>query len=309
MPNVNIGGAIEITITWVQNLAPWLFDFIAQAVALLINLLYSMLLTPPWWVMALAIVIVSFWKNGWKLAVFVAIGFTIIESMDLWQEAMETLGLVLLAALIATVLGLPLGVWAGKSESFRRVIRPVLDLMQTLPVFVYLIPAVTFFGIGLVPAVIATVIFATAPVIRLVELGIREVDNEMVEASVAFGARSRQTLWNVQLPLAMPSIMTGINQTIMLSLSMVVIAGMVGAGGLGAVVFQGISALDIGTGFEGGIGVVFIAILLDRLASMPAKRRRGNNVEPPGKDKPNIVSMEQEGTMAQHRGDPNPVKL
>ena len=152
------------------------------------------------------------------------------------------------------------------------MVRPILDFMQTLPVFVYLIPAVFFFGIGAVPGVVATLVFAIPPAVRLTELGIRSVDKEVTEAAIAFGAKPRQMLREVQLPLAMPSIMAGVNQTLMMALSCVVIAGLVGAGGLGAVVVRGISTLDVGAGFEGGIAVVFLAIYLDRLTSALAKR-------------------------------------
>ena len=171
--------------------------------------------------------------------------------------------------------------------------RPILDFMQTLPVFVYLIPAVFFFGIGAVPGVVATLVFAIPPAVRLTELGIRSVDKEVTEASIAFGAKPRQMLREVQLPLAMPSIMAGVNQTIMLALSCVVIAGLVGAGGLGAVVVRGISTLDVGAGFEGGLAVVFLAIYLDRLTNaLAATRRRrrktprASATEPPPTDQP-----------------------
>jgi ABC-type proline/glycine betaine transport system permease subunit len=172
----------------------------------------------------------------------------------------------------------PVGIWAARSRRVSSVVRPVLDFMQTLPVFVYLIPAVFFFGIGVVPGVVATTVFAIPPAVRLTELGIRSVDREVVEASIAFGAKPRQLLREVQVPLAMPSIMAGVNQTIMLALSMVVIAGLVGAGGLGAVVVRGISTLDVGAGFEGGLAVVFLAIYLDRLTNAlaaPRRRRTG----------------------------------
>jgi glycine betaine/proline transport system permease protein len=174
---------------------------------------------------------------------------------------------VLLASLVAIGIGVPIGIAAAQMDRVRTLIRPVLDFMQTLPVFVYLLPAVFFFGIGVVPGVVATTIFAIPPAVRLTELGIRQVDSEVVEAAVAFGSRPRQVLRDVQLPLAMPSIMAGVNQVIMLALSMVVIAGMVGGGGLGAVVVQAVTTLDIGKGFEGGLAVVIVAIYLDRVTA------------------------------------------
>jgi ABC-type proline/glycine betaine transport system permease subunit len=215
--------------------------------------------------------------------------------MGLWLEAMQTLAVVVVATVIAVAIGVPVGIWAARSRRASSIVRPVLDFMQTLPVFVYLIPAVFFFGIGVVPGVVATTVFAIPPAVRLTELGIRSVDKEVVEAAIAFGAKPRQMLREVQLPLAMPSIMAGVNQTLMLALSMVVIAGLVGAGGLGAVVVRGISTLDVGAGFEGGIAVVFLAIYLDRLTSALAKPRRRrtkrteaskNTTEPTTTDQP-----------------------
>ncbi|MHA7834626.1 MAG: ABC transporter permease, partial [Algiphilus sp.] len=185
--------------------------------------------------------------------------------MDLWEQTMDTLGLVLAATLVALGVGLPSGVAMAKSDIVAAVVRPVLDFMQTLPAFVYLIPAVLFFGLGEVPGTIATVIFSMPPAVRLMNLGIRHVPVENVEAGRAFGCNSAQLLFKVELPLAMPSIMAGVNQTIMLALSMVVIASMIGAGGLGNTVLTGIQRLDVGLGFEGGLGVVILAIILDRL--------------------------------------------
>jgi len=191
---------------------------------------------------------------------------------------MDTLGLVIAATLAALGLGLPLGVLMAKNDMVASGVRPVLDFMQTLPAFVYLIPAVIFFGTGRVPGTIATVIFSMPPAVRLMNLGIRHVPTENVEAGRAFGCNSMQLLFKVQLPLALPSIMAGINQTIMLALSMVVIASMIGAGGLGDPVLAGIQQLRLGTGFEGGLGVVILAIILDRLTqsfAQPNRQREG----------------------------------
>ena len=206
-------------------------------------------------------------ERKWGFGLFTLLAFLLIQAMGLWMEAMQTLALVVVATVFAVAIGVPVGIWAARSRRASSVVRPVLDFMQTLPVFVYLIPAVFFFGIGAVPGVVATLVFAIPPAVRLTELGIRSVDKEVVEAAIAFGAKPRQMLREVQLPLAMPSIMAGVNQTLMLALSCVVIAGLVGAGGLGAVVVRGISTLDVGAGFEGGLAVVFLAIYLDRLTS------------------------------------------
>lgn len=202
---------------------------------------------------------------GWRVALFSVLGFLLIISMESWENAMSSLALILVATLVAILVSLPIGVLAAQSSKVSTVVKPVLDFMQTLPAFVYLLPAIAFFSIGTVPGVIATVIFAMPPGVRLTELGIRQVDKELVEAGEAFGAPDLQILRRIQLPLALATIMAGINQIIMLSLSMVVIAGMVGAGGLGNDVYTGIAQGDVPVGFEGGIAVVILAIFLDRL--------------------------------------------
>ncbi|RCV49716.1 ABC transporter permease [Marinitenerispora sediminis] len=202
---------------------------------------------------------------GWRLAVFALLGFLLIISMDKWEAAMSSLALILVATAVAVVISVPIGILAAYNDRASRVVKPVLDFMQTLPAFVYLIPAISFFGVGQVPGIIATVIFAMPPGVRLTELGIRQVDKELIEAGEAFGAPDLQILRRIQLPLALATIMAGVNQVIMLSLSMVVIAGMVGAGGLGNDVYTGIARSDVALGFEGGIAVVVLAIFLDRL--------------------------------------------
>lgn len=206
------------------------------------------------------------WKfAGRGLAFFALAGFLLILNIGLWEQTMCTLALVLTATFISLLIGIPLGILASRSEAAWKVLRPVLDIMQTMPIFVYLLPALMLFGIGPVPAVIATIVFAAPPAIRLTNLGIRQVPQEVMEAALAFGSTPMQILARVQLPLALPSILAGVNQCIMLSLSMVVISAMIGAGGLGGVVYRAISRVEIGSGFEGGIGVVIIAIILDRL--------------------------------------------
>ncbi|MFC7328302.1 ABC transporter permease [Marinactinospora rubrisoli] len=202
---------------------------------------------------------------GWRLALFALLGFLLILSMDKWEAAMSSLALILVATAVAVVISVPIGILAAYNDRVSRIVKPVLDFMQTLPAFVYLIPAISFFGVGQVPGIIATVIFAMPPGVRLTELGIRQVDKELIEAGEAFGAPDLQILRRIQLPLALATIMAGINQVIMLSLSMVVIAGMVGAGGLGNDVYTGIARSDVALGFEGGIAVVILAIFLDRL--------------------------------------------
>ncbi|MFW5862185.1 MAG: ABC transporter permease, partial [Spirochaetota bacterium] len=205
------------------------------------------------------------WRTGRGMLLFTVVGLFLLYGMGFWQETMETLALVITSAIIALLLGVPMGIYASRSDRFEQMLRPVLDFMQTMPAFVYLIPAILFFQVGNVPGVVATVVFALPPGVRLTNLGIREVPKDVVEASHAFGCTDKQLLYKVQIPLAMPTIMAGINQVIMLSLSMVVIASMVGAAGLGQKVYMGILKAKIGLGFEAGLGIVIIAILLDRI--------------------------------------------
>lgn len=202
---------------------------------------------------------------GRNVAVFTGASLLFLDLAGIWDESMTTLSMVLTAVLFCAVVGVPLGIWAGRSDRFAAGVRPVLDIMQTTPAFVYLVPVVMLFGVGMVPGVIATIVFSMPPIIRLTNLGIRQVSGELVEAGHAFGATPRQILLEIQIPLAMRAILAGLNQTLMLSLSMVVIAALIGAEGLGLVVFQGIGRLDVGLAALGGIGIVLIAIVLDRL--------------------------------------------
>ena len=206
-----------------------------------------------------------------KLALGTCISFFIIGFIGAWEESMITLSLVITAVLFSIVIGLPLGIWSARSDTVDKVMRPILDAMQTTPAFVYLIPIVMLFGIGNVPGVIVTIIFALPPLIRLTNLGIRQVPADLIEASRSFGASSSQMLWKVQIPVAMPTIMAGINQTLMLSLSMVVIASMIAVGGLGQMVLRGIGRLDIGLAAIGGLGIVLLAVILDRLTQEMGK--------------------------------------
>lgn len=216
-------------------------------------------------VMILLLSGVAYLTGGGGLALFAALGFLLILSMGYWVATMETLALVLGATFFALLMGVPTGIWTARNRIAHQAVRPVLDFMQTMPAFVYLIPAVLFFGLGRVPGAIATLIFAMPPAVRLTALGIRQVPREVIEAGQAFGATPRQLLFKAQLPIAMPTILAGLNQTIMLALSMVVIGGMIGAGGLGAQVLIGITQMKIDVGFESGVAVVILAIVLDRI--------------------------------------------
>ena len=211
-------------------------------------------------------------KKGVGLAMFVVFGLLLIWAMGYWKEAIQTTTLVIVATIIALLFGIPLGIWAARSNMANAIIRPILDLMQTMPAFVYLIPAIFFFSVGNTPGVIATVIFSLPPAVRLTSLGIRNVPADVIEAGHAFGATDKQILFKIQLPLAKTTILAGINQVILLALSMVVIASMVGAKGLGAIVYQGIQQNDIAKGFESGLGIVVLAIILDRITQAVAKK-------------------------------------
>jgi glycine betaine/proline transport system permease protein len=236
-----------------------------------------LLMLPPAWLLISIFVGLGLWRISYKFAIFTAISFVLIVLTGFWEQTVVTLGLTFSATLISLLLGVPLGIWAARSERVATIIRPILDFMQTMPAFVYLIPAAMLFGLGRVPGIIATVIFAMPPAVRLTNLGIRQVNKEIIEAGQSFGCTPRQLLFKVQLPNAMPSIMAGVNQTIMMALSMVIIASMVGAGGLGNDVLASIQRLDIGLGFESGMAVVLLAIILDRITESfgtPQTKRR-----------------------------------
>lgn len=264
LPRVPVGDRVDDAVDWLTDNLGGLFDVASDGVDWLVDHLEELLLWPPAVVLAALFALLGWRLRGVPFAAFTLASMLLIESMTLWPAAMSTLSLVLIATVAAVAVGVPLGIVAATRPRIGAAVRPALDFMQTMPAFVYLIPAITFFGIGAVPGVVATVVFAMPPAARLTELGIRQVDAEVVEAAEAFGAPPGQVLRKVQLPLALPTIMAGVNQVIMLALSMVVIAGIVGAGGLGAEVFRGVTRLDVGVGFEGGLAVVILAVFLDR---------------------------------------------
>ena len=270
-----IGDWFTVVVGYMQDHFEWFFELVSTVIGFVADELMALFNWIPAPLVFLLLAAIALWRVGWQFTIFVLIALYVVLGMDLWPATMDTLGLVLAATVAALGIGLPLGVAMAKSNIMQAIIRPVLDFMQTLPAFVYLIPAVIFFGTGRVPGVIATVIFAMPPAVRLMNVGIRHVPAENVEAGRAFGCNGAQLLYKVELPLALPSIMAGINQTIMLALSMVVIASMIGAGGLGDPVLAGIQQLRLGTGFQGGLGVVILAIILDRLTQSFGTRRRG----------------------------------
>ncbi|MDZ8173205.1 ABC transporter permease [Microbacterium xanthum] len=266
------GEWIEAILDFIGDVFGWLFDAIANVLAVVYDGLDWVLTTPPFWVIILLLGALAWWIKGWKLAVGTVAGLLFIVLVDQWESAMDTLALVLVASAIAIAISIPVGIWAARNATVSRIVRPVLDFLQTMPAFVYLIPAIIFFGVGVVPGIIATILFALAPGVRLTELGIRGVDSEVVEAGQAFGATRGRILRQIQLPLALPSIMAGINQVIMLSLSMVVIAGIVGAPGLGQEIVRAIGRINVGLGAEAGLSIVILAIMLDRMTSALADK-------------------------------------
>lgn len=276
-----LGEWAEIAVDWLTNSLSGFFDVLRVIFLAMFDSLQFLLSAPPFWVIIILIAAIAWWAKGWKLALGSAVGLVVILGVNQWQNAMDSLALTLVAAFIALLIAIPMGILAARSDSASRVIRPILDFLQTMPAFVYLIPAIILFRVGVVPGIVATIVFALAPGVRLTELGIRGVDKEVVEAGHAFGSTPGRILRQIQLPLAMPSIMAGVNQVIMLSLSMVVIAGMVGAGGLGGDVVQSLQRIKVGLGFEAGLSVVIIAMILDRVTGAfgPSQKKRKKQVK------------------------------
>lgn len=261
-------------IDWlVQNFRP-LFQGIRAPVDVILNGFQQLLLGMPAPVAIVLFALLAWQASNFGMGLAAAVALVVIGAIGAWSQAMITLALVLTALLFCVLIGLPLGIWLANSDRASRVVRPLLDAMQTTPAFVYLVPIVMLFGIGNVPGVVVTIIFALPPVVRLTLLGIRQVPADLVEAAQSFGASPRQMLFKVQLPLALPTIMAGINQTLMLALSMVVIASMIAVGGLGQMVLRGIGRLDMGLASVGGVGIVLLAIVLDRLTQSLGRDRR-----------------------------------
>lgn len=259
---------------WAESFVDWLtaslagfFDVLRTFLEWSFDVVDGVLSGPPFWLVALVLTAIAYAVRGWRLALGSLVGFAVIVGVDQWENAMSSLALVLVASVIAIAVGVPLGIWAARNDTVAAVVRPILDFLQTMPAFVYLIPAVLLIGVGVEPGIVATIVFAIAPGVRMTQLGIRQVDREVVEAGAAFGATPGRILRQIQLPLALPSIMAGLNQVIMLALSMVVISGMVGAPGLGQPVVQALSSLNIGLGVEAGLAVVILAMFLDRVTA------------------------------------------
>ena len=261
-----VGATADSIVSWLLVNGGALFSLINTVILVLTAFVEQLLNAPAPWLLALVVALLGLWRVSAAFGLLSLLGLNLVQAMGLWEPMVSSLALVLTASLLALAIGLPLGVLAARQRSIWQLTRPLLDLMQTMPAFVYLIPAVMLFSTGAVPSVIATLIFAMPPVVRLTVLGIRQVPADLIEAGRSFGCSEWQLLTKVQLPNALPTLMTGVNQTIMLALSMVVIASMIGGGGLGDVVLRGIQQLNIGLGFEGGLAVVILAVILDRLS-------------------------------------------
>lgn len=271
-PQLDVGDWIESGFEWFTETFQVILAGVDTALDGAYTTLSDLLRMPPFLAMVAVFAIIGLLVVSWKFAIFTAAAFYLIAAMGQWDGAMQTLSLVLLAAAIGVMLSIPIGIWAAKSRTVSNLVRPVLDLMQTMPAMVYLIPTLFAFGIGVVPGIMSTVVFSMPPGVRLTELAIRQVDEEVVEAGQAFGASPARILRQIQLPLALPTIMAGINQVIMLALSMIVLAAMVGAQGLGLQVVSGLQSLNVSVGVEAGLSVVVLAIYLDRVVAALANR-------------------------------------
>jgi glycine betaine/proline transport system permease protein len=272
IPKLPLDAAVDAFIDYTTLHYSFVTKAISKVMKIGIDSVNDFLMLIPPLVLILVFVALAWYFSTRGIAVFTFLGLLFIWNLGLWSASVSTLTLVLIATFLSMIIGIPIGILAALNSGARRVIMPVLDFMQTMPAFVYLIPAIPFFGLGVVSAVFTTVIFSMPPAIRLTCLGIQQVPNEYIEAADSFGATKKQKLFQIQLPLAMPTIMAGVNQTIMLALSMVVIAAMIGAGGLGGEVWRAIQRLRPGMGFEAGIAVVIMAIILDRITQNIRKK-------------------------------------
>ena len=268
------GDAINAGVKWLTVEVDWLFDGIATPITYALNYIEDTLKWIPWPALVLAMTLLAFVMGRWSLSIFAAVALLFIGFMDLWEPAIETVALMVVAVVICMLIGLPLGVLGARSRAMDNLMRPILDGMQTMPSFVYLLPGVLFFGLGPPAGIFATLIYAVPPVIRLTNLGIRQVSSETVEAARSFGASPMQVLTKVQIPMALPTIMAGINQTTMMALAMVTIASMVAAGGLGDNVLNALQKLESGNGAIAGLSIVLLAILIDRLTQSAARNRQ-----------------------------------
>ena len=273
---IPLGDTMETFVNWLIDVASFFFDFISVTLETLIfSMVDGLEWMNPFAVVACVLALVWWLHRSLGIMIFVAASFMLIMNLGYWQETLQTLVLVITATTISVLVGVPIGIAAAHRPMLYTVLRPVLDLMQTIPTFVYLIPTLILFGLGYVPGLISTIIFAIAAPIRLTYLGISKVPNELREAGLAFGCTKAKLLYKVELPAAMPSIMAGVTQCIMLSLSMVVIAALVGADGLGKPVIRALNTVNISQGFEAGVAIVLVAIMLDRIGKTPSSKAEG----------------------------------
>ena len=265
---------------WIEgNIKEWLFEQrplfkkLSAPIDTVLNSLDSLLNFIPFPIILLIFIFLAYKTNGFKFAIFSFVSLVFIDLVDLWSESMTTLAMIFTAVIFCMLIGIPLGILASRSKTFEIILRPILDIMQTIPSFVYLIPVVMLFGVGLTPGVVATIIFALPPIIRLTNLGIRQVGKGFKEAGSSLGLTKFLILIKIEIPLSLKTIMAGVNQTLMLALSMVVIAALIGAGGLGLTVYVALGRLDVGSAVVGGTGIVILAIILDRITQKIIKTR------------------------------------
>ncbi|PAV29810.1 choline ABC transporter permease subunit [Virgibacillus profundi] len=275
-----LGDYVDQLVSFLDSSLEGFFDFIFLVSSRTINGIDDFLVWLPWWLFILIIIALGWYFKSILTGVLFGAFIFLIGTFGLWEDMMTTIAIILTAVIICLLIGIPSGIWMAYSKGFSNVMRPILDAMQTMPSFVYLIPAIFFFGLGNVSAIFATLIYALPPVIRLTELAIRGVDKEVIESAQSFGSSRLQMLRKIQLPQALPTIMAGVNQTTMMALAMVVIASMVGASGLGEQVLVAINRIDIALGFEAGISIVFLAVIIDRITNGVAdkfQKHRGVN--------------------------------
>lgn len=265
IPKIPLGEWINLLVQWVTIAFADFFTFLTNSIEGLLDGIVAILSLGPPIVLIIILTLLVTYTSKWKLGIFTLVSLLLIDNLGYWASSIQTLAIVLVSGLLTILVGIPIGIWCAQKKTVNRIVTPTLDFMQTMPAFVYLIPSILFFGIGVVPGIIASFIFAIAPTIRMTNLGIDEVPKDLIEAADAFGSSRSQKLFKIQLPLAMPTIMAGVNQSIMLALSMVVTASLVGAPGLGADVYRAVSQIDVGRGFEAGLSIVIIAIILDRI--------------------------------------------
>ncbi|MFC5590582.1 ABC transporter permease [Sporosarcina soli] len=275
LPRLPFADWIDDGVDWLVDTFGTIFDGISGFLAGIVEGSVEWLNMVPSILLAVLFSLLAWFISTRRIALFSLIGLLFIDYLGYWYPMLQMLALVLTSVLFALLIGIPIGVWGSQQATVRKIINPILDLMQTMPAFVYLLPAIFFFNIGVVPGVVASVIFSMPPTIRLTMLGIQQVPKDLIEATEAFGSTTWQRLWKTQIPLAQPTIMAGVNQSIMLSLSMVVIASMVGAPGLGEEVYRAVTQLKTGVGFETGLAIVIVAIILDRITQHAGKKKQG----------------------------------